>query len=122
MAKTPGSLIPSEGKKYSTFSIIRHHNSPNRAEYRGLTFYRQEKIYVPEMRQFVMCASYDQHFIFEVPVRLKDSYFRCTCGSPAVIPGFGAYKHLASPTRSGYMLVCLVDTTFGHHADGDSRW
>lgn len=108
--------------KYVTFSIIRHYNSPNIAEYRGLTVRRQEKIFVPELRQFVVCASYHDHFIFEVPPHIKDSSFRCTCGSVAVIPGYGAYKDLASPTQSGLMLVCLIDTSYGHHATGGSRW
>src|SRR3990167_2258197 len=104
--------------KYGSFSIIRHYNSPNIAEYRGLTVRRREKIYVDEVVGDCVCAPYDDHFIFEVPEHIIDSRFRCTCGSPAIVPGSNPYKHLASPTDSGYLLVCMVHLDFGQHSTG----
>ena len=108
--------------KKKSFVVVRHLNSPNTAEYRGLSVQRREKIFIPEFSQFVMCAPYDNHFIFEVPKRLKDSSFRCTCGSPAVVVGSLAYKHDASPTDTGRLLVCMIHAAFGRHATGESRW
>lgn len=107
----------------NTFNIIRHYNSPNMGEYRGMIVRRQEKIFVPEYGGFIMCVPDSEHFIFEVPVHMKDSAFRCTCGSVAVITGYGAYAPSGSPSSTGgLMLVCLNHTTFGQHATGGSRW
>ena len=107
----------------NTFNIIRHYNSPNRGEYRGIVVHRQEKIFVSAYGGFVMCAPYDDHFIFEVPMHLKDSSYRCTCGSAAIITGFGAYAQDASPSNTrGYMLICMNHSFFGQHATGGSRW
>lgn len=106
----------------NTFNIIRHYNSPNKGEYRGIIVHRQEKLWVPDYG-FVTCAPYDDHFIFEVPKHLIDSTYRCTCGAPAVIVGFGAYAQDASPSKtSGYMLLCMLHSQYGHHATGGDRW
>jgi hypothetical protein len=76
------------------------------------------KIFVPEYGAFVRCAPYGNHFIFEVPVRIKGPAWMCSCGSPAHMVGAKAYGHLSSYKDA--MIVCQNHTTFNRHADGSS--
>lgn len=98
------------------FVTVKYYNSPNKVTLdNGLTVTRAEKI------DGVICAPYDNHFIYEVPKRFKRSWFAmCTCGSPAVIVGSDVYKEDASPTKSGQMIVCLSHANTGKHATGDN--
>lgn len=86
-----------------------------------------EAIFVPERGGFVRCASYSDHFIYEVPAKLARQYewargasFRCTCGSYAVFSGLSGYEQDASP--QGIMFVCHHHALTGVHATGGSRW
>jgi len=65
----------------------------------------------------VNCAPYDNHFVFKDMSRIGWTTF-CTCGSAAVVVGYDAYKQDAS--AQGALLVCLVHTQSGKHADGSS--
>lgn len=83
-----------------------------------------EAIYTRELNAFILCASYDDHFIYEIPPKLASLYpgpiFRCTCGSYAVMAGLSGYIGDASP--SGKMWLCYVHAATGQHATGGSRW
>lgn len=83
-----------------------------------------EQIFVMELQGFVRCASYSDHFIYEIPPRLSRQYpgasYRCTCGSPAVYTGPSGYILDASP--QGKLFVCQIHATTGQHATGGSRW
>jgi len=101
--------------------IIRAHNTPNKVTLiDGTEIYRDpsEKIFVPEYGTFIKCAPYDNHFIFEVPMRIKGPSWLCSCGSPAYMVGMKAYSHLSS--RKNAMIVCHHHTTLNKHADGSS--
>ena len=101
-----------------TFSIIHHFSSPNEARLtNGRTIFREEKLLVKEMQKFVMCAPYDNHFIYEAKIPNMSSYM-CTCGAPAVIIGSNQYKQDASPTDTGELFVCFFHASLGKHADG----
>lgn len=87
----------------------------------GKTFHRQDKILVPDIG-VVTVAPYDNHFIYRDTRRLGWTLF-CTCGSPAAVFNYDAYKDSAS--RQGAMLLCMmhagaVNGVFGKHADGSS--
>jgi hypothetical protein len=86
----------------------------------GRKVYRKEKIYIPEYGKEIPCAGYDDHFIYEAPVDLVGSTFRCSCGSIAVISGYSAYAYGASP--SGLMLICQEHALTQQHLTGGSRW
>lgn len=111
-------------EKY-TFSIIHHRGSPNEATtLDGYKVYRQEEIFIPEWGKFVKCAPYDDHFIYEDPQseRIIGRWAHmCTCGSPAVIVGYNAYKNDASK-YSGGLLVCKAHADTGHHQTGGRKW
>lgn len=116
------------------FEIIRRRGMPKYAYLpdgtrveRSTTPDGAEAIFVPELRGFVRCASYDDHFIYAIPDKLARTYewargasFRCTCGSFAVWAGLSAYEGEASP--QGKMLLCHHHATYGEHATGGSRW
>jgi hypothetical protein len=108
--------------KYSdgkfTFSIIRHHNSPNDAVTAdGVKVYRSSKIFVPEWVAYIRCAPYDTHFIYEDKSNKVGRWaLMCTCGSPAIIVGYNVYKKDAS--NSGAMIVCNQHASTGRHVGG----
>jgi hypothetical protein len=103
-----------------SFSIIRQFNSPNKATtVDGYTVTRKEKLFIEEWGAFVPCAPYDTHFIYKDPSnKIGRWLFVCSCGSPAGIVGYNAYKDDAS--NEGAMLVCLHHAQTGKHADGVS--
>lgn len=106
------------------FNIIRYYGEPKKATVKGMTFYRQEKLFVPSpYNRFVPCAPYDDNFIFEIPDSPKTKgmpAFMCSCGSYAEVVGMSGYSKDASP--SGLMLVCHLHASFGHHSTGENRW
>lgn len=117
--------IFSEYKK-PNFHIIRAMNDLNTAEtVDGLRVHREKKLFFPEIKRSVVCASYDNHFVFEDSRRKGWTLF-CTCGSPAVIAGFRAYARDASPsskefdTIPGELLICYHHSLYNKHLDGSS--
>jgi len=99
--------------------IIRAHNTPNKVTLvDGTVIYRNPsgKMFIPEWGTEIVCAPYDNHFLFEVPKRIKGAAHLCSCGAPAVVVGAKAYAHLSS--HKDAMLVCQHHTMFNKHADG----
>lgn len=102
------------------YAIIKHRGDPKHATRDdGVEVYRSEKIFVKENNEFVPCAQYDNHFVYE-DKRPWHWAHMCTCGSPAVIVGTNVYKKDASPTASGKLFVCFHHANNGKHADGSS--
>lgn len=100
-------------------NIIRSHGDLNKVTLiDGTVIYRDPsgKIFVPEYGTFIVCAPYGNHFIFEVPKRIKTVSYMCSCGSPAVIVGAKAYAHLSSMRNA--LFVCKHHTDTNRHADG----
>ena len=79
---------------------------------------RKDKLFVPEYGTEIRIVEYGNHFIFEVPARIKGPSWMCSCGSPAVMVGANAYSHLSSYKEA--MIVCQVHTQGNRHADGAS--
>jgi hypothetical protein len=77
---------------------------------------KRNKLFVPEYGVDVACAPYGNHFIFEVPTRIKGPSWMCSCGSPAVMVGAKAYAHLSSMKDA--LIVCQQHTMANKHADG----
>ena len=101
-------------------SIIKHKGDPNTATtLDGFKVERTDKFFIPEMAIFMVCAPYDNHFVYEDPSGKPDRWWAmCTCGGPAVYVGANAYKHLAEATKSGYLVVCYTHISTGKHNDG----
>lgn len=112
-------------KKETPFYIIHHRGQPNRAQLPDGTWVeRQISIFVQEFGGLVMCAPYDDHFIYEIPKSVIRLYpgpaHRCTCGSHAIFSGPSGYLLDASP--SGKMFLCAAHANTGRHANGGQRW
>ena len=91
-----------------TFEIIKHRGRVNKARLpeSATIVQRQERIFVEEWGQFVPCAPYDEHFIYENPDKTPGkSSFMCTCGAAAIV---------VSPFKV-YLFVCLNHATYGFH-------
>ncbi len=95
----------------------------------GLKVERVEWIFFDDKidARLVKCAPYDNHFIYEdTSGKLNRWVQMCTCGGPAVLAGYKAYKRDASPTtsmdstRPGEMFVCYSHATTGKHAEGST--
>ena len=108
------------------FSVIRVKGDANKAEtLDGFTVRRVKRIMFDN--KWVMCAPYDNHFLYEDPSGKPHRWLQmCTCGSPAVCVGYKAYKRDGSPTTAaesttpGEQFVCYIHATTGRHADGSS--
>jgi len=111
------------------FAIIRHKGDLNHATTAdGKRVHRQKSLYF-EGHGLILCAPYDNHFVFDDPMgkKLIGRWSpMCSCGSPAVIVGYNAYIKDATPTNKsessipGEMIVCYFHATTGKHADGSS--
>lgn len=84
---------------------------------------RLDKIFLPAFGKSVACAPYDNHFVYHRR-DIKGWALYCTCGGPAVIVGYNAYKNDASPSTEGdvmgELLVCYFHAANGKHADGST--
>ena len=108
-------------KKPTPFQIIRHRGQVNRGQLPdGRWVQREEKIWIPEWGRFIPTAPYSEHFIFTVPEQYKGSAMICSCGSPAVVSGYSAYKDAAS--QQGLLVVCLSHSNTGLHMTGGIKW
>ena len=113
-----------------TFAIIKQYLSPHSAiTMDNNTVQREDKIWFGEPDyKFVACAPYDNFFVFDDPAVAKGVKYRwtpvCSCGSPAGIVGYNAYKKDSSPSPRGVgltpgeLVVCLAHAQYGRHADG----
>lgn len=107
--------------KDKSFNIIRYRGQQNKAQLpNGTWIERADRLWVEEYG-LVMCAPYDDHFIFRNPNKKEiGSLYQCTCGSMAVVVGPQGYLYDASP--QGKMLVCHHHATHGIHATGGTKW
>ena len=116
------------GNAVSRFGIITHYNSPNEGVTdQGKKVHREDKIFI--LNHWVKAAPYDTNFVYTDP-SIADIVGRwspmCTCGSPAGVVGYDAYKADASPSTykesmiPGEMVVCQLHAQTGHHADGST--
>ena len=111
-----------KSKTAPTFSVVRSLNDLGEAEtLDGYKVYREDKIFIHAWGRFVICAPYDNHFIYEDKSGKPNRWAHmCTCGSAAIVVGSKAYAKDASPTDTGELLVCMLHAQYGSHADGSS--
>ena len=111
------------------FAVIKHRGDLNHAETAdGYKVERSTKVWVTEPDglngRYIYCSPDSDHFIYVDPMwtKIKGRWFAmCSCGSPAVITGYDAYKQYGSPTtkeeshRAGEMLICMEFLRSGKH-------
>ena len=96
--------------------IVRSVGDLNRVTADGKVFTREKFIYIPNMG-VVNCAPYDNHFIFR-DLRHKGWTLFCSCGAPAIVVGYDAYKKDGS--NQGQLVVCMFHSSNNRHSDGSS--
>lgn len=100
-------------------TIVRSVGDRNRVVANGKEFTRQKSIIIPGMEnKNIQCAPYDNHFIFRDTRSLGWTLF-CSCGAPAVVVGYNAYRKDASKNQ-GELLVCYAHAQTNRHADGST--
>ena len=110
---------------YNNFQIIRHRGTPTKGQLPdGTWVYAQDKFWVPDMNGFIYCFRYDDHFLYEIPDKVKPLYpgpiFRCSCGSESIYLAPDGYMFGASP--QGLMFACKYHVDHAVHATGGARW
>lgn len=97
--------------------IIKQFGRPVRA--RGLdgeNIEREDRLFMDSENQWYETLDYDNHFIYKTS-RMGTS-FLCTCGSPAAVFGYDAYKKYSSRYKGNFVLGCIAHLNDGAHADG----
>ncbi len=102
-------------------TVIRNHNDPNHAiTLNNEWVNRQDEIYLPSYHKSFPCLQTSMHFVFRDPAehkRMMSSTLFCTCGSPAAIFDYLAYRKWKSKNE-GEMIACIEFIQQGVHADG----
>jgi len=98
------------GKLNKGIKVVRQLGEPNSAVTPfGLKVYREKELFAPDpYNTLIPCLHYSDHFIYEIPEKYPGNSFMCTCGSPAVVVGPGAYINDAS--MSNFKSVKVVRT------------
>lgn len=99
-------------------NIIRSHNDPNNATtLGGKPVQRETHIFLPSYRQWFYVLQTSMHFCFRDASMPRGTTLFCTCGAPAIIVGFEAYKKYSS-FLGNEVIACHNFIQFGVHADG----
>ena len=106
------SLVDKAIKEAKAPNIIHHRGDLNKVTSDGKEFTRQEYIIIPTMGQKVKCTPYDNHFVYRDARKLGWVLF-CTCGSPAVVINYDAYKNHGS--SQGALLACKAQIDTNEH-------
>ena len=98
--------------------IIRNHNDPNRAvTLFGKEVYREKEIYLPSHHAVIPVLQTSMHFCFRDGSQPRGSTLFCTCGAPAVVVGYEAYRKYTS-FIANEVIACHNFIQYGVHADG----
>lgn len=100
--------------------IIRNHNDPNSAvTLNGRRVERLKEIYLPSeaYRRALPVLQTSMHFCFRDPDVARGTTLFCTCGSPAIIIGYDAYKKHSS-YLGNEVISCHSFIQYGVHSDG----
>lgn len=100
--------------------IIKHFNDPNHAQsVTGEWISRSREIYLPSHHRAYPCLPTSMHFVFREPNMegRRGSTLFCTCGSPAGVFEWTAYRRWTS-INIGTAVACVEFIQQGKHADG----
>lgn len=98
--------------------IIRSHNDPNHAiTLGGIPVQREKELFLKSYRQWFPVLGTSMHFCFLDYSQPRGTTLFCTCGAPAVIVGYEAYRKYSSYIGSE-VIVCLNFIQHNVHADG----
>lgn len=99
-------------------NIIKHHNDPKFAyTVKGDRVERKDQIYLPSDRQWYPVLQTSMHFCFRDASNPRGTTLFCTCGAPAIVVGYEAYRRLTSYIGNE-VISCHHFIQYGVHADG----
>jgi hypothetical protein len=102
-------------------NFIRFRNGPTKVTLIDGTVIQKslsEWVFVPEYMAMIKRCPYDNHYLFEMPKKIKGPSYLCSCGAAGIFVGSRAYLGQGSP--EGLMLVCQSHIETGKHNDGSS--
>lgn len=98
--------------------IIRSHNDPNHAiTLGGIPVEREKQIFLPSYRQWFPVLQTSMHFCFRDSSHARGTTLFCTCGAPAIIVGYEAYRKHNS-FIGNEVISCHHFIQYGVHSDG----
>lgn len=98
--------------------VIKHWNDPNNAiTLNGLPVRREKEIFLRSRQARIPTLPQSMHFCFVDTTVPRGTTLFCTCGSPAVIVGYEAYKNMNSYIGSE-VIACHYLVQYGVHSDG----
>jgi hypothetical protein len=83
----------------------------------GVTVNRTKNLFIEDIG-LINCVQYDNHFVFRHIFKSRGWSLWCTCGGPAAVYGYNAYKRDGSP--EGQMVLCMHHAMYNKHSDGSS--
>lgn len=98
--------------------IIRVYGKARRANFQGETIEREDTIFVRSEGWLPTVDTFD-HFVYRRKKGTVGSVLMCTCGSPAGVFGFEAYRQFQSINK-GRTVCCILQMNTGKHADGSA--
>lgn len=99
-------------------NVIKHWNDPRHAvTLSGHTVERQEAIYLKTHERAYQTLPTSMHFVYRDPTVVRGSTLLCTCGAPAGVFGFEAYRKWSSYIASD-IIACTHFIQYGVHSDG----
>lgn len=98
--------------------VIRNSGDPNHAKtLGGIPVQREKELFLKSYQQWFPILQTSMHFCFRDASQPRGSTLFCTCGAPAVIVGYEAYKKYQS-FIGNEVIVCHHFIQYGRHADG----
>lgn len=85
----------------------------------GKTIERQDYIFVKSDNATYPTVDTYSHFVYKQTWKLGSSLM-CTCGGPAAVFRYDAYRKYYS-TNKGGMIACISHMNTGRHADGSTE-
>ena len=98
--------------------VIKHWNDPNNAiTLRGVPVRREKEIFLRSHQATLPVLPTSMHFCFVDTTVPRGTTLFCTCGSPAIVVGYEAYKRYQSYMGSE-VIACHSFVQYGIHNDG----
>lgn len=98
--------------------VIRNTGDPHHARtLAGIPVQRESKLFLRSYKQWFPVLQTSMHFCFLDYTQPRGSTLFCTCGAPAVIVGYEAYRKYNSYVGNE-VIVCHNFIQYGKHADG----
>lgn len=99
-------------------SVIKHWNDPNNAvTLNGIPVRREKSIWLDSYQTWLPVLPQSMHFCFRDMSVPRGTTLFCTCGSPAIVVGYEAYRKYNS-YLGAEVIACHHFIQYGQHSDG----